>query len=639
MNSNPDYYKHSNGCSSGIHNIDFEDMLNRQHITLTPEELIFYKKCLLLIIDRNPSNRKEYDHILQELRRTFKKERKLDGTVYIIKKAFIIQASIQLNMDLPPEIKQINIKKPEKSASGVLVITVLTSPNPIINGKIQKFTCEWNCYMCPNEPGQPRSYLHDEPAVLRANRNSFDPIMQFTERCKVLEMNGHTIDKIELIILGGTWTSYPHEYQNTFIRDLFYAANTYNQLINKPLPKSLFEEKKENEIANVKIIGMTLETRPDCINALELKRMRLYGCTRVALGLQHTNDQILKNINRECTRKDIIRAIKLLKDCMFKIELHIMPNLPGTTVELDYEMFQELIKSEDFQGDQWKIYPCDIVPWTVIMKMYNDGTYIPYSSEKVMNLIEDIGPYIPEWIRLVRVKRDIPSQYIAKDKIDIESIINKPNLRENVENLWISKGIKCKDIRSREVKLKTELINQAIIKHRTYKSSGGIEHFISFETPDESTIFAFLRLRLSSEAGGFDDGICNITTQGRKITRFIENDNKPQIVFPELKNTALIRELHTYGKLSSVNEKGTQQHIGFGKQLMTYTENFVFKLGYKQIAVISGVGTRGYYKKLGYKLDNGSGEFMIKKLKSNFNINYIIYILVICISYLFLFKN
>ena len=209
-------------------------------------------------------------------------------------------------------LSKLLVKKASKSQSGVLVITVLTSPYPVVDGKKQKFSCAWNCYYCPNEPGQPRSYLHDEPAVKRANENGFDAVLQFTDRGATLAMNGHPVDKIELLVLGGTWTSYPLEYREEFVRDLFYAANTFGSrhAHRRQERYSLAVEQKINESAACKIIGLTLETRPDTIDAEEVRRLRSYGCTRVQLGVQHTDDAVLRKINRGCYTEDTISALR-----------------------------------------------------------------------------------------------------------------------------------------------------------------------------------------------------------------------------------------------------------------------------------------------------------------------------------------
>lgn len=492
------------------------------------------------------------------------------------------------------KLSDLLVKKRDKSLSGVLVITVLTSSYPKVNGQKQLFTCKWNCYYCPNEPGQPRSYLKEEPAVLRANHNEFDPILQFIDRAATLAMMGHPVDKIELIVLGGTWASYPIQYREDFIRDLYYAANTFwiKDANKKPAKKFLHEEKKINTTAISKIIGLTLETRPDCITPDEIYRFRSYGCTRLQLGLQHTDNEILKKINRQSTREDAADAIRLLKDCCYKIDIHLMPNLPGSTPEKDLEMFNDVLFSDDLQVDQWKIYPTEIVPFTIIKKWFEDGSFVPYSDDELIKLLLYVKSRVHPWIRLNRVIRDIPSQYTSEGTFDI------PNLRQDLQKELHKQGKYCKCIRCREVKNQIHLIPSAELKIRKYKASGGIEYFISMETPDEKTIFGFVRLR-----------ICNPATN----------------IFPELNGCALIREAHVYGKLKEVIKKtkrakgrdydeNNNQHTGFGKIMMKKAEEIAWKHRKRKMSVIAGIGAQNYYKKIGYKLDNGKGEFMIKEL-------------------------
>ncbi|KAJ0392898.1 hypothetical protein P43SY_001338 [Pythium insidiosum] len=401
---------------------------------------------------------------------------------------------------------------------------------------------------------------------------------------------------IELLVLGGTWASYPHEYQESFIRDLFYAANTFYDREKRPR-MSLDEEKQENERAAVKIIGITLETRPDCINAEELRRFRRYGCTRVQLGIQHTDDAILKKINRGCTTADAIRAMTLLRDCCYKTDVHLMPNLPGSDPEKDRAMFEYVLHSEDLQADQWKIYPCEITPWTVIKKWFDEGSYVPYDEETLIDLLMDVKAQVHPWIRLNRVIRDIPSQYILGG-------MDEPNLRQVINNRMLAKGTPCRCIRCREVKTDEDAIANAEMLVRHYRANGGDEYFISFEPPDQSKICGFVRLRLSPNAGAG--------------------------IFPELEGAALVRELHVYGQLVVAGEKNKKakqeaetgdneddgakaQHIGFGTQLMLKAEELARQQGYRKIAVIAGVGVRNFYRRLGFEVE-GDGELMIKHL-------------------------
>ncbi|KAF1333536.1 Elongator complex protein, partial [Globisporangium splendens] len=548
-------------------------------------ELPFYEEMAAFLAQEDPQTPRELEKAFVKLRRQFKCLPKKSQMMFVLK-MLVQKGAVPKGLTL----EKLLVKKAQKSQSGVLVVTVLTSPYPQVGNKKQKFSCQWNCYYCPNEPGQPRSYLHDEPSVLRANRNDFDPVFQFCDRAVTLAMNGHPVDKIELLVLGGTWASYPHEYQEAFIRDLFYAANTFFEREKRPR-KSLQEEKSENEDAAVKIIGITLETRPDCINPDELRRFRRYGCTRVQLGIQHTDDEILTKINRGCTTKDAIAAMRMLRDCCYKTDIHLMPNLPGSDPEKDRKMFEYVLHSEDLQADQWKIYPCEITPWTVIKKWYDAGEYVPYADDTLIELLMKVKAQVHPWIRLNRVIRDIPSQYILGG-------MDEPNLRQVICNRMIKEGKPCKCIRCREVKTDDKAISSAELVVRKYRANEGDEYFLSFETPDRTKICGFARLRISKCPGAG--------------------------IFPELEGAALIRELHVYGQLVAAGAKNKKivadddeasqaQHIGFGTQLMNKAEEIARAQGFKKVAVIAGVGVRNFYRRLGFEVE-GEGELMIKHL-------------------------
>ncbi|KAG7379479.1 hypothetical protein PHYPSEUDO_008526 [Phytophthora pseudosyringae] len=570
-------------------NTGLDDIYSMWDKLVPVDELPKYEEMGLFLVEHDPQTARELEKAFVLLRRKFKCLPKKSQMKFVL--GLLVQKG-----EAPTglALEKLLIKKAQKSQSGVLVVTVLTSPYPTVNGKKQRFSCQWNCYYCPNEPDQPRSYLHDEPSVLRANRNDFDPVLQFCDRCVTLAMNGHPVDKIELLVLGGTWASYPVEYQEVFIRDLFYAANTFFER-EKRERRSLEEEKLENETAAVKIIGITLETRPDCITPEELRRFRKYGCTRVQLGIQHTDDAILKKINRGHTLAEAVQAMKLLRDCCYKTDIHLMPNLPGSDPEKDRAMFEYVLHSPDLQADQWKIYPCEITPWTVIKKWYEEGSYVPYGDDKLIELLMDVKAEVHPWIRLNRVIRDIPSQYILGG-------MDEPNLRQVIGHKMIERGTPCKCIRCREVKTDDAAIASAECVIREYEANEGDEYFISFETPDRSKICGFARLRLSQTSGGG--------------------------VFSELEGAALIRELHVYGQLvaaiskskkkaasASANdsESSHAQHTGLGTQLMLKAEEIARDHGYKKIAVIAGVGVRNFYRRLGFEVE-GEGELMIKHL-------------------------
>jgi ELP3 family radical SAM enzyme/protein acetyltransferase len=508
-----------------------------------------------------------------------------------------------------------------RSESGVMVITVVASPTP--DG--QPFSCEFNCHYCPAEPAhkgngfqeQPRSYIFNEPGVRRANRNGFDAILQFRDRARTYIVNGLPVDKIELIILGGTWHSYPADYRESFIRDLFYAANT---LMDDGFHDGMAREKKDilaehriNETSGARIIGVTIETRPDQITADNIVELRRHGVTRVQLGVQHTDDQILKLINRRCTTKTTIDAFRMLKDCGFKVDMHLMPDLPGSSVEKDRKMFEHVLNSPDLQADQWKIYPCMTIPWTEISKWYEDGSYKPYTETLVDTVIDgvlkpanplfellmEVKNKVHPWIRLNRVIRDIPEVYMVNDD-KIEGVKGFGNMRQFLQSTMEKRGMECKCIRCREVKGRKTDLSQARLVTRSYEASGGTEYFLSYEGTDQNTnktiIYGFLRLRLSLLAGSV-------------LKRSVKRIALP--VFPELDGAALIRELHVYGSVVKVNHdrKKNVQHSGFGSRLIQAAEEIAINHGYNKISVISGVGVRDYYRSKGY-LD---GQYFLNK--------------------------
>eukprot|EP00386_Alphamonas_edax_P007793 GDKI01025875.1.p1 GENE.GDKI01025875.1~~GDKI01025875.1.p1 ORF type:complete len:676 (-),score=224.58 GDKI01025875.1:26-2053(-) len=487
-------------------------------------------------------------------------------------------------------MEQLFIKKSVRTTSGVVVITVLTAPGP--------FSCPEDCHYCPNEPGQPRSYLSTEPAVLRGNQNGWDAMSQFNDRAGTLERNGHTIDKIEILVLGGTWSGYPADYKEEFIRDLFYAANTFHDTEPKREKKTLEEEQSINESTECKIIGLTLETRPDYITKTELRALRRFGCTRVQIGVQHTDNAILKYINRGHTVEQASNAIRLLKDACFKVDIHIMPDLPGSNPDIDRQMFDKILNTPDLQADQWKIYPCEVTPFTQIEKWFKEGKYIPYAErddgKELLELLMEVKSKVHPWIRLNRVIRDIPNQSIIAGN-------DRTNLRQILEQEMKKRGLKCPCIRCREVREKTMDPSVAVLKEREYPTTGGREIFLSFETPDEQTIFGFLRLRLR------DKSVVEAEAQ------------KPSsAAFKELINCAFVRELHVYGLLVGVQEgKNSEagdarpQHSGFGKRLILRAEEIALKEGFKRMAIIAGIGTRDYYRKFGYELE---GTYMTKSL-------------------------
>lgn len=479
-------------------------------------------------------------------------------------------------------IEELLIRKKGKSHSGVLVVTVFMGPG--------EFSCPKDCHYCPNQPGIARSYLLKEPGVLRGFRNGWDPISQFYDRASALENNGHVVDKIELIILGGTFSFYPKQYAEEFMTASFYAANTYYDSAPLRPMRGLADEITLNEEARCRIIGVTVETRPDYISARELRRFRTLGVTRVQLGIQHLDDDILTIINRDCPTAKTVVAIQRLLDAGFKVDAHWMPDLPGSSFEKDMELFETLFSLENtsFQVDQWKVYPTATVPYTKISEWYEQGLYKPYAELEngayMVKLLVYIMEHCPYRIRLNRIIRDIPTTYIMGGE-------KRCNLRQVIEAEMRARNIRCRDIRERECK--GSPIDRAHTHLFTdeFRASEGTELYLSVENETRTQLYGHLRLRLRDDA-------------------VMEERN----VLPVLRGCALIRELHTYGKLVAVSQHNTgheSQHVGVGTQLMREAERVAKERGFHRTAVIAGVGVRRYYAKLGYHLED---TYMVKVL-------------------------
>ena len=505
--------------------------------------------------------------------------------------------------------KELSMSHQVRSDSGIINVSIMTSPYP--DG--QKFSCAFNCHYCPDQPEGVRSYISDGPAASRALRNEYDCYKQMIDRLRSLDMNGHPLDKLEVIVLGGTWDSYPPKYRREFCRDIYYSANVYYTGERERL--TLDEEKAINETSIIRVIGLTLETRPDQITASQINSLIEYGCTRVQIGVQHTNDRILLKVNRQCYLADTIRAIYNLKNCGFKVDIHLMPQLPDATQTDDAEMFNDILYNPDLQADQIKIYPCETTPWTKIEKWFLEGYYQPYPNDDMMKLVIDFKTKVHPWIRLNRVGRDaLPSHAIAGNPY--------PNLRQIIHNKMNKEGLKCNCIRCREVGTnpkKNERIKEAVLCIRHYEASEGREYFISYETPDREIIFGFCRLRLSTMSGF-------ITEKNPETDEYTDFN-----LLPHLNKTAIIRELHVYGRTNRVNDKNKSdtQHRGFGKKMVKVAEELALSHGFKKIAVISGVGAREYYKKLGYNLER---NYMVKSLVMvDIGLNALIFILFIAI--------
>ena len=474
----------------------------------------------------------------------------------------------------------------KRDESGVLAFAVFTSPNPTdpTTGITQQFSCKHNCYYCPNEPGQPRSYIHDEPGVLRANRNDFDPIRQMNDRISSYVEWGQTGLKLEIKILGGTFTEYPIPYLEIFIRDIVYSANVFFDE-HKRRPYSIETEIFLNSEADIRIVGLSCETRPDILLADDgndwIKRFRKWGITRIQMGVQHTDNDILKKINRGHTVETSIKALRKLKNAGYKVDIHLMPDLPNASEEIDMLMLQTVYNTQLLQADGLKIYPTAVTPWTVIKKWKDSGKYKPYAQsnpEGFLNVMTYSMLGAKPWMRLDRVVRDIPGPHI-------EGGNKVTNLRQILNDRITKSGKSIMEIRYRECgrrhnnKYKLE---DAEYITRKYKASGGLEYFISLESTDNKCIFGFIRLRISKNE-----------------------------VFDVLHRMGKVRELHIYGNVTKVGIHNTNiQHSGIGKTLLRMAEHISYSHNCVGTAVISGMGVTKYYQKQGYHEED---TYMIKR--------------------------
>lgn len=464
------------------------------------------------------------------------------------------------------EIENLLRIRPIRSLSGIVNITILTKPYP----------CPGKCIFCPKEKGIPKSYLSGEPAVERAKLLNFDPYLQTKKRIEMLKREGHPTDKIELRIVGGTWNYYPKNYQKYFIKKCFDACNELKA-------KNLEISQKLNEKAKHRIVGISIETRPDFINATEIKWLRKLGITIVELGIQSIYNDVLKTNLREHGVKEIISATKLLKDAGFKVLYQMMPNLIGSNLKRDEKMFKELFENPNFRPDLLKIYPCAILKETPLYKLYKKRKYKPYTKKQLVELLAKIKKEIPYYVRIQRITRDIPSDKIISGPTKIS------NLRQVVSNSMKEKNWQCHCIRCREVKEKYNPKEKIYLFRQDYKASSGTEVFLSLETKNQKKLYSLLRLR---------------------IPKSTENNHLPIKV---LKGAVIIREIHTYGKMVPISQKKlAPQHQGLGSKLIKEAEKIAKKeFGLNKIAVISGVGARKYFRSLGYKLRD---TYMIKSL-------------------------
>jgi len=472
--------------------------------------------------------------------------------------------------------------RPIRSLSGIVNVSVLTKPYP----------CPGKCLYCPLEKGIPKSYLSGEPAVERAKKLKYNPYLQVKRRIEMLRVEGHPTDKIEMRIVGGTWSYYPIQYREWFIKKCYEACNEKKS-------KNLREVQKLNEKAKHRIVGLSIETRPDFIDEKEIKHLRKLGVTKVELGVQSIYDDILKLNIRGHGVKTTIEATKLLKDAGFKVSYQMMLNLPGSNPKKDIKMFEEIFESSDFRPDLLKIYPCALVREAKLYQWYLKGKYKPYSEKTLIDIISKIKKKMPIFVRIERITRDIPAQKIVTGPTKIS------NLRQVVAERMKKEGWQCKCIRCKEIKgdyppplkaLEGKVIQRLKLFREDYDASGGKEIFLSLENKKRNKLYSLLRLRIPSFAKA---------SEGKPPQRYF---------ISVLDNAAIIREVHTYGYQLpiSTQQKTSPQHKGLGKKLIKEAEKITKReFGLNKIAAIAAVGTRDYFKKLGYELKE---TYMIKKL-------------------------
>ena len=493
----------------------------------------------------------------------------------VIKNAQILHHATEEELRV---ITQLLKRRITRTISGVSVIAIMTKPLP----------CPGKCVYCPGQDSQPdqkvaQSYTGHEPAAMRSINNNYDAYKQVQSRIGDLEAIGHNVDKIELVCMGGTFLSSPIDYQEEFIKGA-YEGVIGSRVISLEAAKKLAENSKR------RLIGLTIETRPDYCTESYVDMMLNYGATRVEIGIQTVLDDVYKKVNRGHTTQDSIDAIRIAKDAGLKINAHMMPNLPGSNYSKDLEMFEVLFSSPDYRPDMLKIYPCLVIKGTILYDWWKEGEFTPYSLDELIELISNVKQKIPSYVRIQRIMRDIPAFLI-------EAGCKKSNLRQLIHKRLEELNSKCNCIRCREYGIAKKSLNinenkfEDIKLYRNdYEASNGQETFLSYENKKEDYLVAYLRLRKPSEYAHrpeLNDGNTMIVREVKVVGELVPKDKKP------LRNTQL-------------------QHRGFGKLLMKNAEKIAYEeFDAKKLAVISGIGVRSWFYELGYDLD---GNYVSKRL-------------------------
>ncbi|WP_435333126.1 tRNA uridine(34) 5-carboxymethylaminomethyl modification radical SAM/GNAT enzyme Elp3 [Haloarchaeobius sp. TZWWS8] len=484
------------------------------------------------------------------------------------------------------ELEAVLMRKPVRTASGVSPVAIMTSPHMCPHGK---------CLYCPGGPASEfsssQSYTGHEPAAARGQQNDYDPYGQVTLRLEQLREIGHPVDKVELILMGGTMTARSHDYQEWFVKRALEAMNDYD-VDKQPEPaegesfaqdpddyefRYLEDVIAENETGRIRNIGTTFETKPDWCDPEQIDRMLDLGGTKVEVGVQTTYERINREMHRGHGAQASIDANQRLRDSAFKVGFHMMPGQPGMSQEMCIEDFRRLFEDEKWRPDYLKIYPTLVVRGTRVYDSWYNGEFEPLDNETAAELVAEIKSMIPKYTRLQRVQRDIPADFI-------DAGVWKSNLRQLARKKMEEHGWTCDCIRCREVGMNDEVPENVELDVMTYDCAGGTEHFISYEDPEKDLLVGFCRLRFP----------------GDPVRR-------------ELQNAALVRELHVYGPMVEVGEQSYDwQHKGYGKKLLRKAEELAADAGYDKVSVISGIGAREYYRnKLGYHQD---GPYVSKQL-------------------------
>uniref|UniRef100_A0A3P9GXZ7 Elongator complex protein 3 n=1 Tax=Oryzias latipes TaxID=8090 RepID=A0A3P9GXZ7_ORYLA len=483
---------------------------------------------------------------------------------------------------VPPQYRRVLVPKlkakPIRTASGIAVVAVMCKPHrcPHISftGNI--------CVYCPGGPDSDfeystQSYTGYEPTSMRAIRARYDPYLQTRHRVEQLKQLGHSVDKVEFIVMGGTFMALPEDYRDYFIRNLHDALSGHTS-------NNVAEAVRYSERSNTKCVGITIETRPDYCLKRHLSDMLNYGCTRLEIGVQSVYEDVARDTNRGHTVRAVCESFHLAKDAGFKVVAHMMPDLPNVGMERDVEQFLEFFENPAFRPDGLKLYPTLVIRGTGLYELWKTGRYKSYTPSALVDLVARILALVPPWTRVYRVQRDIPMPLVS-------SGVEHGNLRELALARMKDMGTQCRDVRTREVGIQ-EIHHkvrpyQVELVRRDYVANGGWETFLSYEDPEQDILIGLLRLRRCS----------------------------PQSFRPELKGgVSIVRELHVYGSVVPVSSRDPSkfQHQGFGMMLMEEAEKIARdEHGSGKLAVISGVGTRNYYRKMGYELE---GPYMVKDL-------------------------